>query len=279
MWEKAIWGADIYHIIHWFLIYSILGWIVESIYMSFCNKKWTNRGFIHGPICPIYGVGALTVYFILKPFSDDYILLYFCGTILATTIEFFTAILMQKVFGCVWWDYKDKPFNYKGILCLESSIAWGFYTVFLFLFLHRWVEKIVTWYPQKTGKIMAITLIVYYIVDFSVSMFGAIDLNEKLKSLNSIVEEIQERLKMVNIHRTKQWVKEHLENRSMTIIDDSRIQDLAEKYQRMRFHPSVFSKHFINAYQAFVVRKDEEEIQEEAKEESECPFYRSQEKV
>ena len=98
MWEIQILGTDVYHIVQWFFIYSILGWVVESIYMSFCNKKWTNRGFIHGPICPIYGVGALTVYFILKPFSHNYIIVYFCGTILATTLEYITAIIMQKIF-------------------------------------------------------------------------------------------------------------------------------------------------------------------------------------
>ena len=63
LWTKAVLGTDVYHIIQWFLIYSILGWVVESIYMSICNRRLTNRGFVKGPICPIYGVGALTVYF------------------------------------------------------------------------------------------------------------------------------------------------------------------------------------------------------------------------
>ena len=116
MWEKMLLETDVYHIISWFLVYSILGWGVESLYMSFCNKKWTNRGFIHGPICPIYGVGALTVFFILRPFSENYFVLYFCGMILATTLEYITGVVMQRVFGCIWWDYNDKPFNYKGIL-------------------------------------------------------------------------------------------------------------------------------------------------------------------
>lgn len=268
MWEKVLLGTDVYHIIHWFLVYSILGWTVESAYMSFCNKKWTNRGFIHGPFCPIYGVGALTVFFILRPFAGNYMVLYFCGMLLATTLEYFTGIVMQKVFGCIWWDYNDKPFNYKGILCLESSIAWGFYTIFLFWFLQRGVERIVSLYPRNIGKVLAVFLMLYYMADFTVSMIGAIDLNGKLKKLNRIVEEIQESLKSVNIHRTKKWIKEHLENRSLTQVDDSHIRDLSESYQKLRFHPSVLSRHFINAYQAFRVwssKLPEREEKEEGK--------------
>ena len=95
----------------WFLTYSMMGWLVESIYMSFCNHKITNRGFAKGPFCPIYGFGALTVFFILRPYSDNSILLFFLGSFLATTLEFLTALVMKRIFGEIWWDYHEKPFN------------------------------------------------------------------------------------------------------------------------------------------------------------------------
>ena len=142
-WNRMILGFDSYHVILWFLLYSILGWIVESIYMSICNRKLTNRGFAKGPFCPIYGVGALTVYFVLRPYSSNGFLLFLLGSLLATALELLTGIIMKRIFGEIWWDYHEKPFNYKGILCLESSIAWGFYTLFLFLFLQRFVEGVV----------------------------------------------------------------------------------------------------------------------------------------
>lgn len=151
LWTKAVLGTDVYHIIQWFLIYSILGWVVESIYMSICNRRLTNRGFVKGPICPIYGVGALTVYFLLRPVGDNLYLLYFLGCVIPTLLEYVTARLMLSIFGEVWWDYSEKPFNYKGILCLESTLAWGFYTLGLFLFLHRGVEWVVNRYSFQTG--------------------------------------------------------------------------------------------------------------------------------
>lgn len=168
MWDITIMGTDLYHLINWFFIYSFLGWLVESIYMSFCEKKLVNRGFITGPFCPIYGFGALTVFLILRNFSQNYIALYFLGTILATGIEFVTAKIMIKVFGNVWWDYTEKPFNYKGILCLESTIAWGFYTVFLFAFLQKFVMWITDSYSVGFGKLMAIVVSIYYLIDFTI---------------------------------------------------------------------------------------------------------------
>ena len=125
-WTRGILGTDLYHIVQWFLIYSMLGWLVESIYMSVCNRKLTNRGFMRGPMCPIYGVGALTVYFLLRPVCHNIFLLYFSGALVATFLEYVTAKIMLRIFGEVWWDYSQKPFNYKGILCLESTIAWAF---------------------------------------------------------------------------------------------------------------------------------------------------------
>lgn len=170
-WNRMIFGFDSYHVILCFLTYSILGWVVESIYMSICNKKLTNRGFATGPFCPIYGVGALTVFFALRPYSNNGLLLFVLGSLLATTIEFLTAVIMKRVFGEIWWDYNEKPFNYKGVLCLESSIAWGFYTLFLFMFLQRLVEGVVSRIPIQAGKIAGSALLILFTIDFLHSLY------------------------------------------------------------------------------------------------------------
>ncbi|GAA0795720.1 hypothetical protein GCM10008910_14980 [Faecalicatena orotica] len=166
MWDKMILGYDMYHIVLWFLAYSILGWVVESVYMSICNRKLTNRGFSRGPICPIYGVGALTVYLLLSPYSHNKFLLFLLGAVLATMIEWITARIMERIFGEIWWDYTDKPFNYKGILCLESTLAWGLYTVLLFGVLHGFVVRIVNAIPFRIGRIAGTLLIILYLMDF-----------------------------------------------------------------------------------------------------------------
>lgn len=170
-WNRIIFGIDGYEVVMWFLTYSMMGWLVESIYMSFCNHKITNRGFAKGPFCPIYGFGALTVFFVLRPYSDNSILLFFLGSFLATTLEFLTALVMKRIFGEIWWDYHEKPFNYRGIICLESSIAWGFYTLFLFMFLQNIVAAFVAMIPVRAGRAIGNLILIGYIMDFSATIY------------------------------------------------------------------------------------------------------------
>ena len=173
MWSRQFFGVDSYHLIQWFLTYSVLGWMVESAYMSFCNRRWTNRGFVRGPFCPIYGFGALRVYFLLRPFDGPYVALYIMGALTATIFEFLVAKIMQHLFGEVWWDYEDKPFNYQGIVCLESTLAWGLYTILLFRFLHGLVERLVDTYPYRFGVSAGCLMLLVFTVDLGHSLRAA----------------------------------------------------------------------------------------------------------
>lgn len=185
-WNRIIFGIDGYEVVMWFLTYSMMGWLVESIYMSFCNHKITNRGFAKGPFCPIYGFGALTVFFVLRPYSDNSILLFFLGSFLATTLEFLTALVMKRIFGEIWWDYHEKPFNYRGIICLESSIAWGFYTLFLFMFLQNIVAAFVAMIPVRAGRVIGNLILIGYIMDFSATIY-----RQKKENLRESMDEEQ----------------------------------------------------------------------------------------
>ena len=187
-WKNRIFGGNAYQVLLWFVLYSILGWLVESVYMSICNRKITNRGFARGPMCPIYGFGALTVFFILRPYSENPFRLFVMGMFLATTLEFVTARIMQRFFGEIWWDYQEKPFNYQGIICLESSIAWGFYTVALFLFLHKRIVSMVDCVPARAGKILGSVIMGAYLIDFMLTVY-----KEKKSDLEDVLEESDER--------------------------------------------------------------------------------------
>ena len=175
-WNRIIFGIDGYEVVMWFLTYSMMGWLVESIYMSFCNHKITNRGFAKGPFCPIYGFGALTVFFVLRPYSDNSILLFFLGS----------ALVMKRIFGEIWWDYHEKPFNYRGIICLESSIAWGFYTLFLFMFLQNIVAAFVAMIPVRAGRAIGNLILIGYIMDFSATIY-----RQKKENLRESMDEEQ----------------------------------------------------------------------------------------
>lgn len=153
-----------------FFLYSFMGWIMECIVIRREKGKWENRGFAHLPFCIIYGFGAMLGYAILRPISDNYVLLYIVGAVLATAFEYLTARLMLRLFGTFWWDYTNKPFNYKGILCLESTIGWGFIAVLVFAFLHRGVFQVVMRIPPRISRDVAVLLVGAYTIDFAISM-------------------------------------------------------------------------------------------------------------
>ena len=149
MWELTIRGIDLYHIINWFFIYSFFGWVWETFYVSMKHGEFINRGFVSGPFCTIYGFGAISVYLILKPVEGHLVLLFFGGIVVATLLEYVTAVLMESIFHTSWWDYSDNKFNFQGRICLGASLGWGVFTVILFRVLHPLVEDLVALYPDR----------------------------------------------------------------------------------------------------------------------------------
>lgn len=170
-------GTDVYHLISAFIIYSMLGWLVESIYMSFCNKKLTNRGFGRGPFCPIYGFGGVIGYLILHPLAKNLVWLYLAGAVLATAFEYLVGRLMLRVFGEVWWDYNDKPCNYQGIICLESTVAWGFYAIIIITFLHGKVLGFIDRYDAVWGVRVCKAILVLAFIDYTFQLLKVFHIN------------------------------------------------------------------------------------------------------
>lgn len=170
MWTKELFGTDIYHLVTAFVIYSILGWLVESIYMSFCNKKITNRGFAKGPFCPIYGFGAVIGNLVLTPLRHHRLVLYFAGAISATFFEFLVGMMMIRLLGELWWDYNEKPFNYKGIVCLESTIAWGFYAIGVVCYLNDFVYSMIDRMNMRIVVHVVSGILLIAVIDYIVQL-------------------------------------------------------------------------------------------------------------
>lgn len=195
MWTKEIFGTDVYHLISAFIIYSMIGWLVESIYMSFCNKKLTNRGFGRGPFCPIYGFGGVVGYLILHPLSNNLVALYLAGAVLATAFEYLVGRLMLKLLGEVWWDYNEKPCNFQGIICLESTVAWGFYAIIIITFLHGRILGLVDRCDMAWGIRACKLILLLATVDYIIKLMNVfnISLKEQKDRLADIYQSIRAR--------------------------------------------------------------------------------------
>ena len=157
-----IFGMDLYRLALCFVMYSVLGWFVESVYMSFCEHKLTNRGFGKGPFCPIYGFGALGAVILFTPLKGNVIAIYLMGCVVATAFEYLVGVAMIRFLGDLWWDYSNKPFNYKGILCLESTLAWGVYAVGIVYFIQGWFLSFINGLDYRLG--CAILMIAFMVV-------------------------------------------------------------------------------------------------------------------
>ena len=116
---------QIYYLMLYFFVYGFLGWCTEVAYATTKQRKFVNRGFLNGPICPIYGVGVTVVVYFLTPYKDNLILLYALSTVLVTVLEGLTGYLMDKIFHHKWWDYTNQPLNIGGYVCLIFSLVWG----------------------------------------------------------------------------------------------------------------------------------------------------------
>ena len=137
----------------YFYVYCFLGWIFESCYVSFRKKEWVNRGFLHGPFLPIYGSGAVMMLFVSEPFKNNLILTYFAGVVGATLLELVTGAAMEALLKVRYWDYSNQKFNYKGYICLSSSVAWGFLTILMNEVLHPAILHVLAVIPKMADNL------------------------------------------------------------------------------------------------------------------------------
>ena len=243
MWNLTINGTDLYHILNWFFIYSFLGWVWETFYVSTKHGEFVNRGFVSGPFCTIYGFGAISVYLILKPIENHVLLLFLGGIVVATVLEYITAVLMESIFHTSWWDYSDQKFNFQGRICLGCSLGWGLFTVGLFRVLHPVVSDFVELYSRKTGEIAVCVVTVVYIVDFAFSAAAAFHIHERIPAWEQALDQmrvellVQAREKMENLEESsglsRDRIKKQLENKLGRLDDVALIKELEEKRTAM----------------------------------------------
>lgn len=176
-------------------------------------KNGINRGFVSGPFVTIYGVGAVTVYVILRPVAGNILELYFAGVAVATILEYVTGVLMEAIFHTNWWDYSDKKFNFQGKICLGSSVAWGFFTLILFYIFQPFVGNLVEMVPRKTGIVLVYVWLAGYTVDFAFSAAAAFDLRNKMKKLDVVWDDFR---RICGIPNCMRWQRKPVRKQKFT---------------------------------------------------------------
>ena len=178
-------GMDLSQFILWFFIYSFLGWAMECVVIRKQLGYWENRGFAKMPFCVIYGFGTYIAFSLFGPIENNYPALFVLGAIAATAFEYLTAIVMKKLFGEVWWNYDHLRFNYKGIICLQSTIGWGCVALIVFGFLNDYIVAFVTSIDSRIVALVSMILLISYFCDFTYHFFKNL---EKSQSFDAIYE-------------------------------------------------------------------------------------------
>ncbi|MCI1881684.1 MAG: putative ABC transporter permease [Sporolactobacillus sp.] len=166
----------VYDQFFYFLIYAFLGWVAEVVFAFIRGKKLANRGFLYGPLCPIYGIGACLALsaasFFFSHFSFDHphLIAFAIFFILCTALEWGTGWLLEQLFHDRWWDYSDKAFNLNGYVCLPFSLVWALAGVVLFDWVHPLVSEFVRQIPPTRGKSILFLVTLYLIADVACTM-------------------------------------------------------------------------------------------------------------
>ena len=144
-----------------FIVFSFIGYLAEVIFCSYNQKKLVNRGFLFGPICPIYGIGSILSIYSLVSLSDNPIIEFILGILITATLEYFTSYIFEKIFHNKWWDYSYRVDNINGRICIGNSIYFGLGILIVIYLLNPYMDVIL---GEISNNIMIITAIIIFII-------------------------------------------------------------------------------------------------------------------
>lgn len=193
-----------------FFIYSFLGWCVEVAFVAVTTGKVTNRGFLNGPVCPIYGCGMIGVLLALLPVEKNVWLLFLGGMVICSAVELFGGWILDKIFHMRWWDYSNEKFNIGGYVCLAFSFMWGMAVVFAVKFVHHPIMAVVKKIPFQIQVIIVVVCGVVFVVDMIVTLKNLIGINKSLGQLDKLAE---------SLHTVGDQLKDVVGNSAITVAE------------------------------------------------------------
>ena len=164
-------GISIWRILAYFIIYSVLGYIIETLYGMITKGVWESRqSFLYGPFCGIYGLGAVVMILCLQKFPRKFNMLFIGGFVVGSIVEYVVSLVGEMLLGVKWWDYSNMPLNINGRICVYFSVFWGFLGIYLIASLNPKVDKIIDWIKSKFKtykglKTFVMTVFILLIID------------------------------------------------------------------------------------------------------------------
>ena len=253
-----------FHILAYFVIYSFLGWVLESIVRTICERKIINTGFLIGPFCPIYGFGAIIMILFLDGFKNNILLLFFVSVIVLTLWEYVVGVLLEKLFHTKYWDYSDHKFNYKGRICLTNSIAWGILGVLFINYIHPFIIRMLSYIDFIYVAVIVCVIAFILLVDAIISIIKVKNIKTTLEKIENINEQIKQKLIELK-DKEKTSANENLQNfiNNLKLRRDRTMRHLYKRaYRLKKAFPAIDTKEFteiLNKKIEFKQRKTKKE--------------------
>lgn len=188
---------NVYQLLWIFFVYSFIGWCGEAAMAAVHRHKFVNRGFVSGPICPVYGAGAAAVAVFLPELKDQLFFLFLGGMIVTTFVEYLTGRILELIFHRKWWDYSDQRFNLDGYVCLKNSVVWGICSVLMICFFDPLLCRLLVLIPRLAGDILLWILGVLLVIDAVGSGVAVLGLKKKQSRITQITEELHKTSKLL----------------------------------------------------------------------------------
>lgn len=179
----------------YFLVYSFIGFLVETTYVFIIDKKLVKRGFLHGPIIPIYGFGALAIIVSLSSFKNNIPLLFTLSILLTSSLEYITSYAMERMFQMRWWDYSQRKFNLNGRICLRNSLMFGILSLVLIRWLHPVFVKSIAKINPQTLNFITFSILILASLDWGHSMIQVLNFKKYLIEIEELKNKLQKHLK------------------------------------------------------------------------------------
>lgn len=184
-----------------FIMYSFLGWLLEVICKLVEKKKFINRGFLIGPICPIYGCGSILIILLLERYKSNLFILFGMAIIICSILEYMTSYIMEKLFNLRWWDYSSKKYNLNGRICLNTMIPFGILGCTVIYVINPFFLFILNNFNINTVELISIIIFIIFILDITIS-FGIIyNFKESIKNVGDSTEAISKKVKDILLSR------------------------------------------------------------------------------
>lgn len=172
--KLTILGFSIWRLFAYFIIYSIAGYVIETIFGIITKGVWESRqSFLYGPFCAIYGLGAVVMIIFLQYFNKNNNTLFWGGFLIGSVVEYVLSLIGEIVFHAIWWDYSNMPLNLNGRICVFYSIFWGLLAIYLVTYLNPKIDKLINYIKEKfsikTLKTITLIVIIFMAIDFIIS--------------------------------------------------------------------------------------------------------------